>query len=430
LLLAALTLVSPGARAFDATNATALWTSYTNAFYVFNGGNAYFSKSQGSGPDTTDFWFNAEQLEMAVDRATRSGSPGDLALVVSLVNGFDRTYGKDWTGNSYNDDIMWACLAHLRAYQVTGQTNSAWAATAANNFNWVYSGNHVPGRISPQYDSTYGGGMWWTTDHSSTGTKNACVNGPAAIVAFLLSQVYPSGTAYLSDSQNMYLWEKDYLVKSSGFLYDHYATNGAVGSDLSYNAGTCIGAAYYLKDWTTAGQVASYFMNNCCGAGGILPNYGTGGGNNCGFNGIFMRWMALYLTGAGNSAQATYATWLYNNANQAWSIRNSSGLAWDDWGATTPATTQYSWDCSPAVVALQVATVKPFSISTARFNPSGTFQILFSGTSLTSYGLWISSNLKTWVQIGTSTENSPGRYEADDTTFTNSSQRYYQLRWP
>ena len=341
------------AWAFTSTQATAIWNSYNNAFYVGNNGDAYYRLDQGGGQDTSSFWYNAEELEMAVDRAARSGSSGDKAIVTALVNGFDATYGTDWTGDTiYNDDIMWACLAHLRAYFVTGSTQTSWAVEAADNFNWVYNGGHSPGRTAAQYDSTYGGGMWWSTDHSSTGTKNACVNGPGAIVACYLASIWPSGTGFLGQAQNMYNWEKNTLVTSSGYVYDHTGSSGVTGYDLSYNAGTFIGAAYLLDDSTSAGLVATYFKNNCCGAGGILPDYGTGNGNDDGFNAIFMRWMALYMIDSGT--QSTYSSWLYANAAAALSEEDSSGLSWDDWFSATPSSGQYSWDCMSSVTALQV----------------------------------------------------------------------------
>jgi predicted alpha-1,6-mannanase (GH76 family) len=376
-LASALFLMSASAIwAFDSTQATAIWNSYNNAFYVGNGGNAYYRVNQGGGLDTVDFWTNAERIEMAVDRAARSGSAGDQAIVTALVNGFDATYGSDWTGNGFNDDIMWACLAHLRAYFVTGSTQTNWAVEAANNFNWVYSGNHAPGRSAPQVDGTFGGGMWWTTDHSSTGTKNACVNGPAALVGYYLSVVWPTGTGFLSQAESVYNWEKSTLVTASGFIYDHTGSSGPTGYDLSYNAGTFIGAAYLLGDAAEADLAASYYKGSCCGTSGVLPNYGTGGGGNDGFNGIFLRWMALYTIGAGK--QSAYATWLYNNAAAALSVVNSSGLAWDNWTAATAGSGLYSWDCSPAVVALQVlpppSTTGPIA--------SGTYRVINKNSSL------------------------------------------------
>jgi len=358
-LLAMTLLVVDGnvASAFTSTQATNAWNAFNGSFYVGNNGSAYYRQKQGGGQDTNDFWMNAEEIEMAIDRAQRSGSDGDKAIVTALVNGFDATYSTDWTWNSFNDDIMWACLAHIRAYFVTGSTNINWPVAAANNFNWVYNGGHSPGRAVSQVDSTFGGGMWWTTDHSSTGTKNACDNGPAAIVAYYLSTIWPNGTGFRSQAQNLYDWEKATLVDSSGNVYDHTGSSGVTGFDLSYNAGTFIGAAYVLGDSTEANLAATYFRDHCCGANGIIPAYGSNGNNNDGFNGIFLRWMVLYMLGSGTSSQ--FSPWLYTNAGAAISTMNSDGLSWNDWANATPASGLYSWDCSDTIVALSVLPATP-----------------------------------------------------------------------
>src|SRR3569833_2871243 len=337
------------ASAFTATDATNAWNAFNNAFYVGNNGNAYYRVNLGGGQDTNGFWTNAERLEMAIDRAQRSGAAGDKTIVTALVNGFDAQYGTDWTGNAFNDDIMWACIAHLRAYFVTGSPNTAWAVTAANNFNWVYNGGHG-GKAVAQVDGTFGGGMWWTNDHSTaTGTKNACVNGPAAIAGYYLSVVWPTGTGFRSQAQALQSWEKSHLANSSGNVADHYGpgSTGATGFDLSYNSGTYIGASWLLGDTADAALAATYYHNL---SPGILQNYGTNGGNNDGFNGIFMRWMALYMYGSGTTS--TYSAWLYQNANAALAVENATGQSWDDWNDKTAASGLYSWDCSPSVVAM------------------------------------------------------------------------------
>lgn len=352
---------SHSAKAFTATQATNMWNAYNNAFYVSNNGAAYYRQDQGGGEDTVDFWQNAERIEMAVDRAQRSGSASDKAVVTALVNGFDSMYGSDWTGDIYNDDIMWACLAHLRAYFVTGSTETGWAGEAANNYNWVCAGGHSPGRVQPQIDSTYGGGMWWTTDHtSSNASKNACDNGPAALVGYYLSTIWPN-TGFLGTAQSLYNWEKSTLLESSGYLWDHINSSGLAGYDLSYDAGTFIGAAYLLGDDTTANLEASYFLYNQCGTPsadyGILDNYGTGSSGNAGFNSIFLRWMAVYMNGA--NMQATYLPWLYVNAAAAVTVENSSDLSWSDWVSATPSSGLYSWDCTPSVTAVNVVPPNP-----------------------------------------------------------------------
>ena len=389
------------ASAFTSTQATNIWNAYNNAFYVGNTGDAYYRQDQGGGQDIGDFWYNAEELEMADDRAARSGSAGDKTIVAALVNGFDATYGSDWTGDMYNDDVMWACLAHLRAYFVTGSTNTNWAVEAADNFNWVYNGGHSPGRSAPQVDGTYGGGMWWTTDHSSTGTKNACDNGPAALVAYYLSTIWPSGTGFLSQSQSLYNWEKSTLVTSSGYVYDHTGSSGVTGYDLSYNAGAFIGAAYLLGDSGEAQLAATYFMNSVDGGqNGILPAYGSGGGNDDGFSGIFFRWMALYMNGSGT--QSIYGEWLYNNAAAALNVANSADLSWNTWTSSTPSSGLYSWDCSSSVVALQVLAPSGITNGVHTLTPA-----CATGSRLDDYGAGTGNGNKIdiWQSNGTQAQN-------------------------
>lgn len=355
---------APPASAFTAADAYNLAFNFNYNFYNKSGG--YFVGKTGGSFDKHDLWENAEMIEMAEDVATRTGYASDEMVVSNLIVGFDRNYGTDWTyDTSYNDDVMWACIAHLRAYLLVPNAPAAWANEAYDSFYEVFYGGG--GRSAPQYDGTYGGGMWETTNHTPdgggvNGTKNACVNGPGAIAGYLIWKVYGSGGNWAyNDGFNMYWWEATYLLASSGLVYDHWedygGVNGPVGGDLSYNTGTFIAAAYYYGHDSNANLAAQYFMNTICD-GSYLPNYGTGGdgsggNNNDGFNGIFMRWMCMYEQATGQ--QSSYQTWLYNNANAAWNnVNATSGLSWDDWASPTPGGTQYAWACSASVVALQV----------------------------------------------------------------------------
>src|SRR3984957_15174719 len=169
-LLAMFTLflgAAPSAMAFTAAEATDIWNSFNSAFYVGNGGNAYYLNIHGG--TKLSLWQQAETIEMACDREAVSGSSSDQAINTPLCNGFGADFGSDWTASTtFNDDVMWSCLAFARAYYRTG--NSSFAGLAADNFNFVYNGGGH--RTSPQYDNTLGGGMWWATEHSSTGSKN------------------------------------------------------------------------------------------------------------------------------------------------------------------------------------------------------------------------------------------------------------------
>jgi hypothetical protein len=87
-----------------------------------------------------------------------------------------------------------------------------------------------------------------------------------------------------------------------------------------------------------------------------------------------------------------------------------------------------------SVVMLTVEQITPvvtsFSLTNFGFSSSNTFQIQFTNTPGTTFSLWASTNLSNWTQIGTTTENLPGTYEANDPSATNCGVRFYQLRWP
>jgi predicted alpha-1,6-mannanase (GH76 family) len=339
-------------------SASNLWNNFNNAFYVSAGSGAYYKWQQGGSFQSNDRWENAEMIEMATDRYIAEPNSQDNAILTALLNEFDSIYGKDWTSDQYNDDIMWCVLAHARAYmaiytatKTVSSSMKNWAVNASNNFCWVYHGNHSPNRVNPQYDNTFGGGMWWTNNSNpATAVKNSCVNGPAALAAFYLNVIYPNA-GFWAMATNMINWETTYLVISRGYLYDHYAASGPVSGDYSYNVGTYVGAAGLLGVGIPE-TVAEYYTNNSC-PNDILRSYhqSPGGQNNDGFNGIFLRWVGTYEYLTGNT---NWDGFFNNQAAAAWAITNSYGLSWDDWQAATPQTNNlFSWDCSPAVVALQ-----------------------------------------------------------------------------
>ncbi|MGH7952180.1 MAG: beta-L-arabinofuranosidase domain-containing protein [Limisphaerales bacterium] len=58
---------------------------------------------------------------------------------------------------------------------------------------------------------------------------------------------------------------------------------------------------------------------------------------------------------------------------------------------------------------------------------SADFNLNFSGVANTTYGVWASTNLMDWTQIGTATEADPGQYEFMDITATNWFERFYRI---
>jgi predicted alpha-1,6-mannanase (GH76 family) len=324
------------ARAFTSADADALFEAHAKAFYRVEDGRAWFTKSTEGGK--ADFWMGAEQLEMVLDGYERTKNAAQLVMFTNLFRGFLADHGTNWAGNDYNDDIMWMVIACTRAHLLTG--NPEFRDVARTNFDVCYT------RAA---STNLGGGLWWKVDNRS---KNACVNGPGAIAAFLLGRATGVGT-YFTMATNLFLWERATLFDSAtGRVSDNIRISGRVGRfALTYNQGTFVGAANLLGYTNEARLAATFTMNQLCNDG-YLPAAGENGDGG-GFNGICARWIARYVKERGE--QATFAPWLQKNTEAAWQARRASdNLSWCRWPQPTPPGPRYSWGCSSAVVLLQV----------------------------------------------------------------------------
>jgi predicted alpha-1,6-mannanase (GH76 family) len=337
-----LTLVGGSVQAFSTADADAIFDAHTKAFYRVENGKGWHTKTTEGG--RADFWMQAEMLEMVLDVHSRTRSKKQLEMFDELFRGFVAKHGRTWERNDFNDDIMWMVIACTRAYLVT--KNAEYLAVAKENFDLCYKR-----AISPDL----GGGLWWKTDNKS---KNACVNGPGAIAAYLLGQA-TKDRSYTTKSKELYLWLRTTLFDAkTGRVADNIHISGKVSSfALTYNQGTFVGAANLLGYNDDARLAATYTMNRLC-KDGYLPAAGeTGDGG--GFNGIGVRWIARYMKD--RREQATFEAWLQKNAEAAWQARRAEdNLSWCAWPRPTPAGTRHAWGCSNAVVIMQaVPPTKP-----------------------------------------------------------------------
>lgn len=321
---------------------------YNNSFYVGNNGSAYYADSTGGGQNP-NFWQNAEMIEVAEDAYDRAPSSGTAAMITALCNGFLSRYSSNWTGNSYNDDILWASIAFVRAKMDTG--NDTFGQIAASNFNAVWN---------RAWDTSLGGGLWWTT--AKTG-KNACVNGPGMIAATLFYAVN-YGSNYLTQAKAIYNWERSHIVDTTnGHVADHMNSDGSIDwSMYTYNQGTWIGGNALLFHYAGGGTYSNdgklaivSTQQNLTGqhvSGIFNDEYGGSGGDGDGpgFKGIFARWTCKWVAYTGDTE---FNTWLRQNANAAWQYRNSSGVTWAMWWQRTSNTSITAWECSSACVILQ-----------------------------------------------------------------------------
>ena len=338
----------------DAVRAAQALTVFDRAFYVQQGALAY-DKLTTVGR-RTDFWRQAEFIELAADAYQSTGDPAYLQMVVAERQGIATLWGRRWTKRSWNDDIMWMVLAYLRAYQVTGDRRDL--LVAKSNFDATYA---------RAWSSQLGGGLWWTTAKTQ---KNNTTNGPAAIAACMLYQALHD-RSYLVKAQALFGWVQANLWDAkTGALADSVsppqgsATRPAVNRvGLTYNYGSFIGAAdmlykvtgdraYYqdgLKALTYARRALTY-------PNGVLRSESQGlNQNGGGFKGIFCHWALRFVY---DNHLTRFLPWFRMNARVAWSHRDSRGLVGEAWIQPTGNGVLYSFDCYSAVALLQALALR------------------------------------------------------------------------
>ncbi len=324
------------AQAFTAADADTMFEAHIKAFYEEKGGHAWFKESTEGGK--VSYWMRAEQLEMVLDAYERTKKPEQMAMFTKLFHGFLADHGKTWEDNDFNDDIMWMVIACTRADLL--KPDSEFLKAARENFDLCYAR-----AISPDL----GGGLWWKTDHRS---KNACVNGPGAIAAFLLHKA-TGEEHYLAKSKELFAWLRATLFDAAtGRISDAINLGGQINRmALTYNQGTFVGAANMLGHHDDARLAAAFTMNELCREG-YFPRAGEKGDGG-GFNGIGARWIARFMKD--RNEQPTFGPWLQKNAEAAWQARRApDNLTWPRWPQPTPEGVRYSWGSSSAVVVLQV----------------------------------------------------------------------------
>ena len=337
-LLCWLCLAGASARAFTARDVNTAFSAFNSNFYFQTGTNGWIKDTQTG--NIAYFWGQAEMIETVIDAYEWNSNTVAQSMITNLLNGFIKNNGSSWTYNVYNDDILWAVIAFARGGVDTGKSN--YCAIAKANFDAVYARG---------WDTKLGGGLYWRD--SDRASKNACVNGPGAIAACLLYQIY-GDTNYWNKATNIYYWERSVLFNaSSGSIADNIGTNGVVnGGPTTYNQGTFLGAAHFLGLTNDAKLAASFTMMNMT-SGGILPEYGIAG-NNSGFNAIYLRWLMRFMKS--RNLQSFYEPWLQTNAVAAWNMRRADNLSWCQWLHPSPAGTNfYAWDCISSYSALLAA---------------------------------------------------------------------------
>jgi predicted alpha-1,6-mannanase (GH76 family) len=352
--LATLILVRGVARKASAepsvSQIQSLYADYNANFECDDGGNESFAAVSGT-CTPTGLWTSAELIEMAEDAYTWAKNADSVEVsaytseVTALADGFNGQHASWWNGaDSYDDDMMWATIAFVRAYYVTG--TSAFLTEAEEAFNTVYNRGLASN-----------GGIYWNSSCGASCAsryENSAANWTFVIAGHMLTSASGNST-YATEANGVWSWAIANLYNSStGEIYDGVTSTGTNTGQYSYNYGTAIGAA---QESVNASYINSelnylmYYLGDYAGTSNgynILPNYGQGNQDGSGFNGIALRWLGV--AERDGNLSSTALSWVQTNLDCAWNEQSSKGIIWNDWVATTPTSPEYAWDSSDALV--------------------------------------------------------------------------------
>ena len=269
--------------------------------YYFNYG------SNLSNMTTNHYWPQAHAMDVMVDAYMRTKDKQYKKIYplwwqgAPEYNFAGKMNPKDAWWNVFVDDMEWIALAQIRMWESTGNTTYINKARQMYD-DWIWT------TWGPEDEAPWYGGITWKTDVGKS--KNACSNGPAALIAARLHRFYDKAkfkggkckSAYLNEAIKIYTWEKNVLFdRKTGAVYDNINRRGFIQKNwiFTYNIGTFLGAAHelylatgdkqYLDDAVLA---ASYVINNMT-HNGVLNDATEGDGGL--FRGIFFRYFVKLI---------------------------------------------------------------------------------------------------------------------------------------
>lgn len=264
--------------------------------YYFNYG------SDMSDMGTGHYWPQAHAMDVLVDAYMRTGDKYYKNLFPLWWDGAPRynfatgMNPADPWWNVFVDDMEWIALAQIRMFESTGKKE--YIAKARQMYDdWIWT------TWGPEDEAPWYGGITWKTDTDKS--KNACSNGPAALIAARLCRFYDQAkfkdgkmkNSYLNEAIKIYTWEKNVLFdRMTGAVYDNINGKGKVDKEglFTYNSGTFLGAAHELylltgdRQYLADAVLAADFVIKHMTKDGILFDATSGDGGL--FHGIFVRY--------------------------------------------------------------------------------------------------------------------------------------------
>lgn len=273
---------------------------YADRYYFNYGSNL-------SNMTTNHYWPQAHAMDVLVDAYMRTGEKQYKELFPLWWNGAPRynfaskMNPKDAWWNVFVDDMEWIVLAQIRMWESTG--NKMYINKARQMYDdWIWP------TWGPENEFPWYGGITWKTDVEKS--KNACSNGPAALIAARLYRFFDQAKfkggkakeAYLNEAIKIYTWEKNFLFdRKTGAVYDNINRKGEIQKNwiFTYNIGTFLGAAHELflitgdKQYLDDAVLAANYVTDHMTQNGVLSDAPSGDGGL--FHGIFFRYFVKLI---------------------------------------------------------------------------------------------------------------------------------------
>ena len=330
-------------------------------------GLVYYKENQSSN-HWAYFWNQALIILMVEDRYYCRQDETLKSLITDLLNAFleheknSKTNDTmDWTWNDFQDDLLWAGLAFIRGYQITG--NERFLEQAKWDWEFLYNRG---------YDTALGGGIWWSVEKSN---KSGLSNNPAVSMACYLYESTKE-EKYLEQAKDIYNWIYTTLREPNGAIDENISKDGVKTHSYNvYNVGAFIEAANALYRITKnenyarhARESIQFVMRDKVDENGIMSKWHRDGT----WQSEFARGMGLFVKDnnlwdeqvdyTSDKKAITYYEWMRKNADAAWETRERvNNITFNEWAKPTPLTPEpgKTWTALEMVGAVIMTQVTP-----------------------------------------------------------------------